>query len=150
MLDDLAGHHLAFALNLRQFLQHDVSNNVQQIDGRFDIVEIQRDLALLTRKLSMSLDRRLLLLGCFLIQACGVVSTLLMPNVVGFMLGSALVGLPFTAIALFGMQEARRLAGLNATGFMAVLTAVYGVGQIVAPLLVGVQNRCDRRGRRPV
>lgn len=93
--------------------------------------------ALLTRKLPMSLDRRRLLIACFLIQAVGIAATVAMANVTGFILGSALVGLPFTAITLFGMQEARRLAGLHATGLMAVLTAVYGVGQILGPPLVG-------------
>ncbi|WP_343292463.1 YbfB/YjiJ family MFS transporter [Vandammella animalimorsus] len=81
-------------------------------------------------------DRRWLLLLCHLLQACGVVLPLLLPNATGFVLGSALLGLPFTAITLFGMQEARRLRPAQATAFMGSLTALYGLGQIAGPPLV--------------
>ncbi|PAT32650.1 MFS transporter [Vandammella animalimorsus] len=81
-------------------------------------------------------DRRWLLLLCHLLQACGVVLPLLLPNATGFVLGSALLGLPFTAITLFGMQEARRLRPTQATAFMGSLTALYGLGQIAGPPLV--------------
>ncbi|PAT43703.1 YbfB/YjiJ family MFS transporter [Vandammella animalimorsus] len=81
-------------------------------------------------------DRRWLLLLCHLLQACGVVLPLLLPNATGFVLGSALLGLPFTAITLFGMQEARRLRPAQVTAFMGSLTALYGLGQIAGPPLV--------------
>ncbi|MDO4724819.1 MAG: YbfB/YjiJ family MFS transporter [Comamonadaceae bacterium] len=81
-------------------------------------------------------DRRWLLLLCHLLQAAGVVLPLLLPNATGFVLGSALLGLPFTAITLFGMQEARRLRPAQATAFMGSLTALYGLGQIAGPPLV--------------
>jgi MFS family permease len=46
-----------------------------------------------------------------------------------------LIGLPFTAITLFAMREARRLRGDDAAGLMGYATAAYGVGQIVGPLV---------------
>ena len=50
------------------------------------------------------------------------------------MLGSLLLGLPFTAITLFAMREARRLRGNAAAGLIGYATASYGVGQILGPL----------------
>jgi MFS family permease len=46
-----------------------------------------------------------------------------------------LLGLPFTAITLFAMREARRLHGERAAGLMGYATASYGVGQILGPLV---------------
>src|SRR6202000_2588997 len=57
------------------------------------------------------------------------------PTAGGFSLGSILIGLPFTAITLFAMREARRLRGEDAAGLMGYATAAYGIGQIVGPLV---------------
>jgi fucose permease len=54
----------------------------------------------------------------------------------GFALGSLLLGLPFTAITFFAMLEARRLRPATAASTMGLLTAFYGLGQIVGPPLV--------------
>jgi MFS family permease len=91
--------------------------------------------AVLTRIIPLSIDRRLLLIFCYAVQAVGVVSALVMPSVAGFMIGSTLVGLPFTVITLYGMQEARRQRPVDATSFMALMTAAYGIGQIAGPPL---------------
>ncbi|KVK79769.1 MFS transporter [Burkholderia cepacia] len=80
-------------------------------------------------------DNRLLLaLGCAT-QALGIAAGIVWPNAVGFSAGSALLGLPFTAITLFAMREARRLRGERAAGLMGYATASYGVGQILGPLV---------------
>lgn len=91
--------------------------------------------ALLTRIIPLTIDRRALLIACYLVQAVGVVTTLLLPTVAGFVIGSTLVGLPFTVISLYGMQEARRLRPVDATVFIALMTATYGTGQIAGPPL---------------
>ena len=83
-------------------------------------------------------DFRRLLLGGYLIQALGIGISLWRPSLVGFALGSLLLGLPFTAITFFAMQEVRRLRPATAASFMGLLTATYGVGQIVGPPLVAV------------
>jgi MFS family permease len=39
-------------------------------------------------------------------------------------------------MSFFAMQEARRLRGGTAASFMGLLTATYGLGQVLGPLLV--------------
>ncbi len=92
--------------------------------------------ALLTVRLPVRWDRRHLLMACYALQAAGVLLSVWWPSMAGFALGSLLLGLPFTAITLFAMQEARRLWPHNASALMALLTAAYGLGQIAGPLMV--------------
>lgn len=92
--------------------------------------------ALLTRTISATADRRALLTSCYLLQGLGVLCSLLVPTTAGFIAGSILLGLPFTAITLFGMQEVRRLRPNEPTAFMGLMSAAYGIGQIVGPPLV--------------
>ena len=83
-------------------------------------------------------DFRWLLLGGYLIQALGIGISLWSPSLLGFALGSLLLGLPFTANTYFAMQEVRRLRPATAASFMGLMTATYGVGQILGPPLVAV------------
>ncbi|QJW84302.1 YbfB/YjiJ family MFS transporter [Ramlibacter terrae] len=78
-------------------------------------------------------DLRLRLAGCYVVQAIGVAASLVSPTLAGFAIGSLLLGLPFTAITFFAMQEVRRVRPLQATSFMGLLTAMYGLGQIAGP-----------------
>jgi MFS family permease len=94
--------------------------------------------ALLTVRLPVHWDRRQLLMGCYAMQALGVMLTVWLPSLMGFALGSLLLGLPFTAITLFAMQEARRLRPHGASAFIGLLTAAYGLGQIAGPPLVAL------------
>lgn len=94
--------------------------------------------ALLTTRLPTHWDRRHLLMGGYLMQAVGVWLALWLPSLAGFALGSVLLGLPFTAISLFAMQEVRRVQPHSAHTYMGLLTAAYGLGQIAGPALVGV------------
>lgn len=80
-------------------------------------------------------DQRLRLAVCYVIQAMGVAASLVSPTLAGFALGSLLLGLPFTAITFFAMQEARRVRPLDPTSLMGLKTAVYGLGQIAGPPL---------------
>ncbi|MEZ2293653.1 YbfB/YjiJ family MFS transporter [Variovorax sp. RCC_210] len=79
-------------------------------------------------------DNRLLLAGAYALQALGVVLSVAWPTIGGFALGSLLLGMPFTAITLFAMRDARRLRGNAAAGLIGYATASYGVGQIIGPL----------------
>jgi hypothetical protein len=72
--------------------------------------------------------------GAYALQALGVVLSVAWPTIGGFALGSLLLGMPFTAITLFAMREARRLRGNAAAGLIGYATASYGVGQIIGPL----------------
>ena len=89
--------------------------------------------ALLAMRVPAAGDRRMLLIVCYLIQALGIGSSLISPTLPGFVVGSLLLGMPFTAITFFAMQEARRLRPAAAASFIGLLTATYGVGQIVGP-----------------
>lgn len=83
-------------------------------------------------------DQRRLLCVCYLMQAAGVLASVVWPSAAGFALGSVLLGLPFTAITLFGMREAHRLAqatGTPANRLMGLLSAAFGLGQIAGPPL---------------
>lgn len=80
-------------------------------------------------------DNRLLLAVAYALQATGIVVSVVWPTLAGFALGSLLLGMPFTALTLFAVREARRLRGNAAAGLIGYATASYGVGQIVGPLL---------------
>ena len=97
--------------------------------------------ALLATRLPPGKDFRLLLAGCYGMQALGIATSLWSPSLAGFAVGSLMLGLPFTAITFFAMQEARRLRPATAASFMGLLTATYGVGQILGPPLVALLLR---------
>jgi MFS family permease len=75
-------------------------------------------------------------MAAYAMQALGVLMSVWLPDILGFALGSLLLGLPFTAITLFAMQEARRLRPHNTSATIGMLTAAYGLGQIAGPPLV--------------
>ncbi|MGH8779275.1 YbfB/YjiJ family MFS transporter [Paraburkholderia sp.] len=91
--------------------------------------------ALCAARLPSHWENRTLLAGCYVLQAAGIALGIVWPTAGGFALGSVLIGLPFTAITLFAMREARRLHGDRAAGLMGYATAAYGLGQIVGPLV---------------
>lgn len=91
--------------------------------------------ALAATRLPRRIDFRDALAACYVVQAVGVVLGVWVPGLASFAVGSLLVGLPFTAISFFGMQEARRLSPVAPAGLMGLCTAVYGVGQIAGPPL---------------
>ncbi len=92
--------------------------------------------ALIASRMRASGDLRWRLVGCYLLQALGIGSSLVYPNLGGFVIGSLLLGLPFTVISFLGMQEARRMRPEQASSLMGLMTAVYGLGQIAGPPLV--------------
>jgi predicted MFS family arabinose efflux permease len=94
--------------------------------------------ALLATRLPVTLDMRKLLAVAYVIQAAGIGVGRVSPSLAGFAIGSLLLGLPFTAITLFAMQEVRRLRPLLAASTMGLLTAVYGLGQIGGPPMVAL------------
>ena len=89
--------------------------------------------AWLSTRIAPHRDRRWLLAGAYLLQASGIALGMLWPSPAGFALGSLLLGLPFTAITFFALQEARHQWPQSAAGFTGLLTALYGIGQIAGP-----------------
>lgn len=94
--------------------------------------------AALSTRVPTRLDARLVLAACYICQATGVALTIFAPSLGGFIAGSLLVGLPFTAITFFAMQDVRRLRPDQASRFIGLFTAVYGMGQIAGPPLVAM------------
>ncbi|HYW57936.1 MAG TPA: YbfB/YjiJ family MFS transporter [Polaromonas sp.] len=94
--------------------------------------------ALLATRIPTTGDFRYLLAGCYAVQALGIAASVVSPNLAGFAIGSLLLGIPFTAITFFAMQEVRRLRPNAAASYMGLLTAMYGIGQIAGPPLVAV------------
>jgi predicted MFS family arabinose efflux permease len=90
--------------------------------------------ALIGARAPLYWDNRLLLAAAYALQALGVLLSVAWPTIAGFALGSLLLGMPFTAITLFAMRDARRLRGNAAAGLIGYATASYGVGQIIGPL----------------
>ncbi|WP_213296545.1 YbfB/YjiJ family MFS transporter [Paraburkholderia sacchari] len=91
--------------------------------------------ALSAARVPLQWDNRLILAACYVLQALGIALGIVWPNAVGFSLGSVLIGLPFTAITLFAMREARLLRGEHAAALMGYATGAYGIGQIAGPLV---------------
>ena len=97
--------------------------------------------ALLATRLPIDGDLRYLLSGSYFVQSLGIAISVWSPTLSGFVIGSLLLGIPFTAITFFAMQEVRRLRPQTAASYMGLLTAVYGVGQISGPPLVALLLR---------
>ncbi|MEP6964314.1 MAG: YbfB/YjiJ family MFS transporter, partial [Polaromonas sp.] len=97
--------------------------------------------AVLATRLPHGGDFRVRLGICYVIQALGIATSLWSPSLAGFAIGSLLLGMPFTAITFFAMQEVRRLRPATAASYIGLLTATYGVGQILGPPLVALLLR---------
>ena len=92
--------------------------------------------AALSTRTPAAWDRRWLLMGAYVVQAGAIALSLAWPRPAGFALGSLLLGLPFTAITFYALQEARRVWPNAADSFAGLLTAAYGIGQIAGPPMV--------------
>lgn len=90
---------------------------------------------LLASRIGPVRDLRWPLAACYVLQSVGVVLSLIAPNLIGFAIGSLLVGIPFTAITYFAMQETRRIRPHHVASTIGLLTALYGLGQIFGPPL---------------
>jgi predicted MFS family arabinose efflux permease len=79
---------------------------------------------------------RRLWIASHLVMALGVALPVVWTSIVAVMLAGLFVGGTFMVITMVGMQEARNVAGVQATGLMAALTAAFAIGQIVGPIVV--------------
>jgi len=79
-----------------------------------------------------------------LIEAFGVVASVTVGGYAGPLIAAVLLGGTFVGATAVGLQIGRRLSGASPRRGIAILTATFGVGQIVGPLIAGFL--ADRTG----
>lgn len=138
----LAGLGYIVTATYLPLIVHAAIGNSALIDQFWPIVGVSAMVgALASLCLPAALDLRTVLAIGYISQAAGVALSVWMPDAAGFALSSILVGLPFTAITLFAMREARRLRPHNAAPTMGALSASFGIGQLIGPLIVTGSTR---------
>jgi MFS family permease len=99
---------------------------------------------LLASVLPQALSNRRLWIGSQLLMAVGVALPAVWSSTVGIMLAALFVGGTFMVTTMVAIREARKVAGLRATGLIAAMTAAFAVGQIVGP--IGASYVVERNG----
>ncbi|MYZ41674.1 YbfB/YjiJ family MFS transporter [Schauerella aestuarii] len=81
------------------------------------------------------LGTRIALTANLCVQAFGVVLPTLAPSAAGYLLSALLVGGTFTGTVTIAVPAAQRIAREGRGNLVAIMTVVYGVGQIVGPIV---------------
>ncbi len=93
---------------------------------------------LLAGWLSAHLPNRVIWALSHVVMAIGVAMPVLLPGMAGIVIAALCVGGTFLVGTMTGMQEARAAAPDHASRLMAAMTAAFGMGQILGPLLVSL------------
>ena len=72
-----------------------------------------------------------------LVEAAGVVASVLWLDMVGILFAAAVLGGTFMGLTALGLMAARELAPANAGRLLALMTAAFGFGQIIGPAIAG-------------
>ena len=72
-----------------------------------------------------------------IIEAAGVFASVAWPGVTGLLVASVLLGGTFMGLTALGLIAARNLAPVDARRWVGILTAAFGLGQIVGPIVAG-------------
>jgi predicted MFS family arabinose efflux permease len=88
--------------------------------------------------LSAHVPNRLVWSMSHVVMAIGVAMPVVSPGMAGIVIAALCVGSTFVVATMAGMQEARVAAPEHASQLMAAMTAAFGLGQIIGPLLVSV------------
>jgi Uncharacterised MFS-type transporter YbfB len=93
---------------------------------------------LATAMLRSLVSNRRLWVASHLVMAFGIALPIVWSGIVPIMLAALLVGGTFMVATMTGLQEAREVGGVRATGLMAALTSAFALGQIAGPISVRV------------
>jgi len=88
--------------------------------------------------LSTHLANRVIWALSHVVMAIGVAMPVLLPGMAGIVISALCVGGTFLVGTMTGMQEACTAAPDHASRLMAAMTAAFGMGQILGPLLVSL------------
>ncbi|GGH31642.1 YbfB/YjiJ family MFS transporter [Acinetobacter courvalinii] len=69
------------------------------------------------------------------LQAIGVVLPIIIPTAWGYLLSALLVGGTFMGTVTIAMPVAQRITRQSKTNLIAIMTVVYGLGQIIGPII---------------
>jgi hypothetical protein len=97
--------------------------------------------ALLATRVRVSGDLRLILAVAYAVQAIAIAIGVGLPTAAGFAIGSLLLGLPFTAITYFALQEVRRLRPAHVAATTGLVTVMWSIGQAAGPPMVAALLR---------
>jgi hypothetical protein len=97
--------------------------------------------ALLATRVRVTGDLRLVIAAAYVVQAVAIGIGVGAPTAAGFATGSVLLGLPFTAITYFALQEVRRLRPAHVAGTTGLVTVMWSIGQAAGPPMVAAVLR---------
>jgi len=93
---------------------------------------------LATAPLRSLVSNRRLWVASHLVMAFGIALPIVWSGIVPIMLAALLVGGTFMVATMTGLQEAREVGGVRATGLMAAVTSAFALGQIAGPISVSL------------
>ena len=79
---------------------------------------------------------RRLWIACHFIMAAGIILPVMSSHLLAIFAAALCVGGTFMVITLAALQEAKRVAGRDATTLIAAMTSAFAAGQIIGPLTV--------------